>query len=394
MEHNKDILFVTNYFPPEKGAASNRIFSMVEGFSKNNYKVTVVCPIPNYPHGEIFKNYKGNLYKKTKESYGDLYRLWLWPTKSSNKFVRLFSMLSFSFSLTLFFLFKKTPKLVFVQYSPVFVGFTSVLLSKILGKKVILNVSDLWPLAGLEMGLLNKGIYYNILTKMERFCYNNSNLILGQSEEILTHIRKDNVKTSLFLYRNYPDFEPPIISVNNLIKNEIKIVYAGLLGVAQGLYKICNEIVFSKEISLHIYGTGPEAGRIKDLNKPHIYYYGEIEREQLHLELQKYDIGFVPLTNRIYGSVPSKIFELSRLGLPILYFAGGEGGTIVKNNQLGWEIKVNSNKSLQQFINSFGEGKITTFSKKEVQEISYSNFDFNSQFQLLSSRIETIHKET
>jgi len=390
MEKNKDILFITNYFPPEKGAASNRIFSMVEGFSENGYKVTVVCPLPNYPQGKVFKNYKGKLYHKTDESFGKLHRLWLWPTKSSNKFIRLFSMLSFSFSLSIFLLFKKTPKLVFVQYSPVFVGFTSVFWSKILNKKTILNVSDLWPLAGLEMGLLSNGFYYNVLTKMEHFCYRNTSLILGQSEEILTHIRNNNIKTPLFLYRNYPDFKPPIISEKHLPKDEIKIVYAGLLGVAQGLYKICNEILFSKKVSLHIYGTGPEADKIKKLNKPNIYYYGEIERAQLHIELQKYDIGFVPLTNRIYGSVPSKIFELSRLGLPVLYFAGGEGGDIVLKNNLGWVIPVNNNTELQNFISLVSNKELEGFSNNNVQKSSISSFNFSEQFFSLIKKIEVI----
>jgi len=385
---NKEILFVTNYFPPEKGAASNRIFSMVERFSKNNYKVTVVCPLPNYPQGKIFNGYKGKIYQKSEESFGKLFRLWLWPTKSSNKFIRLFSMLSFSFSLQLFLLFKKTPKLVFIQYSPVFVGFTSVFWSKLLGKKILLNVSDLWPLAGLEMGLLSKGFYYNILTKMERFCYKKANLILGQSEEILTHIRKNKIKTPLFLYRNYPDFKPPIISENNLPKDEIKIVYAGLLGVAQGLYKICNEISFPKKVSLHIYGTGPEAKKIKSLNKPYIYYYGEIEREHLQIELQKYDIGFVPLINRIYGSVPSKIFELSKLGLPLLYFAGGEGEIIVRDFNLGWVISVNNLEEFQVFINSLTRDKLLNFSIKEVQKSAVENFNFKIQFEELIDEIE------
>jgi len=390
MGKSKEILIVTNYFPPEKGAASNRIFSMVKGFSENEYNVTVVCPLPNYPQGKVYKNYRGEIYKKTEESYGHLYRLWIWPTKSSNKFIRLLSMMSFSLSLKLFFLFKKTPKKVLIQYSPVFVGFTAVLLSKILRKKVILNISDLWPLAGLEMGLLNKGFYYNILTKMELFCYKNSQLILGQSEEILTHIRETRNKASLVLYRNYPEFNPPTIDDFKNDKSEIKIVYAGLLGVAQGLYKICNEVAFSKRVSLHIYGAGPEAEQIKSLGKPHIFYYGEMEREKLHAELENHDIGFVPLANRIYGSVPSKIFELSRLGLPVLYFAGGEGENIVKENRLGWVISVNNLNELQEFIDSLSVTVLKNFSNNEVQKSAIANFNFKEQFTTLIKIVNNI----
>lgn len=386
----KEILFITNYFPPEKGAAANRINAMVNGFYNHNYKVTVVCPLPNYPDGNIFEGYKNTYIKKTEEQFGILYRLWLWPTKSSNKFLRLLSMLSFSLSLLFFLLFKKTPKKVIIQYSPIFVGFTGVFWSRLLSKKIILNVSDLWPLAGLEMGILKKGLYYNILSKMEGFCYKKSNLILGQSEEILAHIKSFEYKKPLFLYRNFPDFNQPKKLPKNEGVDKIKIVYAGLLGVAQGLYKICSEISFTERVSLHIYGSGPEAELIQKLNKPHVYYYGAIERDKLHKELLKYDIGFVPLANRIYGSVPSKIFELNRLGLPILYCAGGEGGDIVINYKLGWNVPVNNVQKLQEFIDSLSLSKLNEFTRIEVQENSTKRFSFTNQFDDLIKEIDLI----
>ncbi|MCF6306652.1 MAG: glycosyltransferase family 4 protein [Flavobacteriaceae bacterium] len=390
MENKKTILVISNYFPPEKGAASNRMFSMVDGFSKQNYKVTVVCPLPNYPQGKIFEGFKGKLYQKETTNFGEIYRLWLWPSNSSNKFVRLFSMISFSISLKLFFFLKRIPKKVVIQYSPVFVGFTAVFLSILFRKKIILNVSDLWPLAGLEMGLLKKGAYYSILEKMEHFCYRKSDLILGQSEEILQHIKNLKIEQPLFLYRNFPDFIPPKITKKNDDKNVIKIVYAGLLGVAQGLLKICSEVEFTKEVQLHIYGNGPETEKIKNINKENIFYHGELDREILHKELQKYDIGFVPLTNRIYGSVPSKIFELSRLGLPVLYFAGGEGETIVNYFCIGWTIPVNNNSALQDFITTLSSEKLKEFSNCNIQEKSVINFDLNKQFEKLVNTFDKI----
>src|SRR5690554_8117861 len=93
-------------------------------------------------------------------------------------------MLSFSMSLIIFFIFNKTPKKVFIQYSPVFIGFTAVVLGRLFSKKIILNVSDLWPLAGLEMGILKEGFYYNLMLKMERYCYRNSSIIDRKSTRL------------------------------------------------------------------------------------------------------------------------------------------------------------------------------------------------------------------
>lgn len=386
---NKEILIITNYFPPEKGAASNRIYSLAEGLGQAGFKVKVVCPLPNYPTGKIFNDFSGKISTTENSSFGVIKRLWIWPSNSANKFLRLLSMLSFSFSLILFFIFSKTPKIIFIQYSPVFVGFTGVLLGRLFKKKIILNVSDLWPLAGLEMGLLKKGRYYSLLQKMEKYCYRNANLIIGQSEEILAHVQRFNLKKKTFLYRNIPAFNPPSIKKKQS-SDEIKIVYAGLLGVAQGINEVCQRISFPENISLHIYGAGPEAEKIKHLNKRNIYFYGEMERKKLHTELQNYDIAFIPLIKRIYGSVPSKIFEFTRLGLPVLYFAGGEGGEIVKNESLGWVVPAQDFKALQEFINTISEENLQQFPKEMIQKNSTSAFDFHKQFENFTALIERI----
>jgi len=383
---NKEVLIITNYFPPEKGAASNRLFSLVKGLSENEYNVKVVCPLPNYPQGKIFDGYRWKIFLKSKESFGTLYRLWIWPSNSSNKFLRLLSMLSFSLSLSLFFIFSKTPKKVLIQYSPVFVGFTSAFWASLFRKKIILNVSDLWPLAGLEMGLLSKGFYYSLLSKMETFCYRNAHLILGQSKEILTHIEKKGVSATLFLYRNYPDFKPQK-PIEKTTDKELKIVYAGLTGVAQGLHKICSSINLPKHISLHIYGAGSEAEQLKSLQKENIFYHGEIKREELHHKIQEFHLGFVPLANRIYGSVPSKVFELSRLGIPVLYMAGGEGENIVMDHQLGWVVPVNDINKLQSFMDVITIESLLQFPKLTVQNNATHYFDFSKQFNQLLEKI-------
>ncbi|MCB0452308.1 MAG: glycosyltransferase family 4 protein [Aequorivita sp.] len=385
----KEILIITNYFPPERGAAANRIYSMAEAMGDTGFTVTVVCPLPNYPTGKVFREYGGKISSVESVSFGKIKRLWIWPSNSANKFVRLLSMLSFSLSLVLFFSFNKTPKKIFIQYSPVFVGYTAVCLGRLFSKKIILNVSDLWPLAGLEMGILKKGWYYSLLLKMEHFCYKNADLVVGQSEEILQHISNFKKEKPFFLYRNIPNFDIPPIKEKSISK-EIKIVYAGLLGVAQGIFEICQKVTFPENVSLHIYGAGPEAGKIKNLQKRNIHFYGELDREELHKELQNYDIAFIPLINRIYGSVPSKIFEYTRLGLPVLYFAGGEGGEIVERESLGWVVAVNDLGGLQSFINSISETELKSFPKAIVQKNSALAFDFKKQFDAFISSIESV----
>lgn len=383
----KNILIITNYYPPEIGAASNRIFQLANGLNKRDYDVSVITPLPNYPKGKIFDGYKWVFKHSSLENKIHIHRLWIFASNSKNKLLRLFAMLSYSFSLICYFLTNKIPNKVIIQSPPLLVAFTSVLFLKNKRRKLILNVSDLWPIAGLELGALKKGLGYSLLEKMERYNYKNSNLILGQSDEILCHIKNQFPNKDLFLYRNYPDFEAPGFEVKKTSPTKLRIVYAGLLGVAQGVFKLCTALDFTN-IELHIYGEGTERIKIetfiaKNSELP-ITYHGELSREQLHLEIINYDMAIIPLLNRIYGSVPSKIFEYAKLGIPILYFGGGEGEKIVTENNLGWVAKAGDYNHLNETISKIDKTQIF---KEKTSTKQINIFDFNSQLDNLVDSI-------
>lgn len=389
---NKQITVITNYFPPESGAASNRISSMVDAFIESGYAVSVICPLPSYPVGKVFKPYRGKLYDKEKKGFITVYRLWHMPSNSSSKFIRLFSMLSFCFSLFWFLLFKKLSPVVFVQMSPLFVGLTGVFISRLKEKKIVLNVSDLWPLAGLHMGLLQKGMYYNILEKVEKYCYKKADLILGQSEEILTHVKKYFPSKKLFLYRNFPLNKPDYPSSAKMYSNELKIVYAGLLGVAQGISNLLRNLSIPDGVSISIFGDGPDAKKVSQIAESNskITYYGSVKKEDLDKNLVNYDMALIPLVNRIYGSVPSKIFELSRLGIPVIYFSDGEGSQIVETMKLGFVIKNFSTPEFEALLKDIQQGRKKLPDSNHIKEVAATHFNFSKQFEVLLKEIEAL----
>ena len=382
----KDILIITSYYPPETGAASNRISHLAEGLQKHDYKVSVLTPLPNYPTGKIFEGYKGILKKKSVENNVSVIRLWVYASNSKNKLLRLLSMLSYSFSLMWFFAFNKIPKTVIIQSPPLLVAFTSLFVLNSKKHKLILNVSDLWPIAGLELGAFKKNFSYKLLERIERYNYKKANLVLGQCEEILTHVKSLFPNKDTSLYRNFPDFKAPEIIELPSSSKKIKIVYAGLLGVAQGIYKLINNLDFTN-IEFHIYGNGAERELIEVfiLKNPElpIHYHGEVSRKELHKELSKYDIVIIPLLNRIYGSVPSKIFEYAKLGFPMLYFGGGEGEILVEKYKLGWIVKPGYYNHLNSTIRTLKKESLNIEYKKAIKKTALREFNFNEQLKAL-----------
>ena len=332
----KEILIISNYYPPEKGAAANRIEQLALKLYQNNYKVSIICPLGNYPKGELFPEYKGKFSVTENRDNIIVKRLWIYPSVSKNLIIRILSVLSFSMSLFFYLLVKKTPKKVIVQSPPLLLSFISVFVLSLKNKKIILNISDLWPIAAIELKALKEGSFsHKSSLFLERYIYKKATLIIGQSTEIITHVKSLFPEKECYLYRNFPDHKIENIDLITQENQPIKIFYAGLLGIAQGVRELCEKLNLNElNIELHIFGDGAEKNQIEALlsSEKKIFFHGMMERNDLHEKLKTFDVAIVPLKTRIYGSVPSKIFEYGSLGFPILYFGGGEGETIVDEN--------------------------------------------------------------
>ena len=386
----KEILIISNYYPPEKGAAANRIEQLALKLHENNYKVSVICPLGNYPKGELFPEYKGKFSATENRDNITVKRLWIFPSVSKNIFVRMVSVLSFSLCLFFYLLLKKTPQKVVVQSPPLLLSFISVFVLSLKNKKIILNVSDLWPLAAIELKALKKDSFsHKFSLFMERFIYKKASLILGQSNEIITHIHSKFPDKKCYLYRNFPDHKVTNIDLVTEENQPIKIFYAGLLGIAQGVLELCEKIDFrslqDNKIELHLFGDGAEKTQIEALissNKTKkIFFHGMMDRNALHEKLKTFDIAIVPLKVRIYGSVPSKIFEYGSLGFPILYFGGGEGGEIVQENNLGWVAQVENFQDLNEnlkIISKLDKSELNLM-KNKIFNHSQIVFDLSKQ---------------
>lgn len=385
----EEILIISNYYPPEKGAAANRIEQLALKLFQNNYKVSVVCPLGNYPKGELFPEYKGKFSVTENRDNITVKRLWIFPSVSKNLLVRILSVLSFSLSLFFYLLFKKTPKKVIVQSPPLLLSFLSVFVLSLKNKKIILNISDLWPLAAIELKALKEHSFsHKFSLWLERFIYKKSTLILGQSNEIITHVRTIVPGKNCFLYRNFPDHKVDNLELKTEENEPVKIFYAGLLGIAQGVFELCEKInLKGLNVELHIFGDGAEKKQIETLllsaNEPKIFFHGMLDRNELHKKIISFDIAVVPLKTRIYGSVPSKIFEYGALGFPILYFGGGEGETIVFENQMGWVANVGNYEELNskiKEISNLSKNELDLL-KKNIFEKAQSSFNLDNQIE-------------
>ncbi len=350
---------LTQYYPPEIGAPQSRLYELVSGFAELKWGVRVITAAPNYPEGRIQDGYRRKFVQTESIGAVPVKRYWLYPSNSKRILPRLVSMVSFALT-SLFaipYIFRFKPDFVFVESPPLALAFSGLILAKICRAKFILNVSDLWPLTAKELGAISDGALYRGLERLERYFYKRAFLCTGQSQEIVDYISGHGGKRVL-LFRNGVDCKRFKRTLSNINRPKMRLVYAGLLGVAQGIAAICRNVNFGDlNVEFHIYGAGAERKEIEQfLTKTPfcgIYLHAAVNRDEVPHILGSHDGALIPLARRIYGAVPSKIYEAMASGLPIIFYGEGEGANIVNENQVGWAPRTGNILELENSIREF-----------------------------------------
>jgi glycosyltransferase involved in cell wall biosynthesis len=381
------ILLLTPNYAPERGACAERVRHLAEFLQAQGHEILVIAPLPNYPTGKIFSDYQHTFHKKEVINNVPILRYWVYASHSKNLWYRFLSVFSLAISV-LFMLpsvLKFSPKIIYVQSPPLFLGFSGLLFAKLTQAKYWLNISDLWSnvLLDLEVFSNKKNFIYQIINQLEIFLYKQATIISGQSEEIITEISLYN--SQVLLYRTGVDtnlFKPHyqnIIPQNTNSFQPIRIVYAGLLGIAQGVLAFCQQVELPSHISFHIYGEGAEKEEIATYlaknAKKNIFLHPSLSQQDLANILPTFDIALILQRKTIRGTVPSKLYEALACGLQIWYIGGGEGAEIVEKHQLGqvFQDYANCNIALQNLTTTNLKSN-----KEKSAQIALQNFDKNT----------------
>ena len=356
-------LLISQNYAPEGGAASIRLTTMVNALKERGLSFDVLSAMPNYPKGIIYDEYKGNIYKHDIINDIHVYRYWIMANNSYNKYLRFIAMISMAVCMSFFFFKRNKMKeyeAVVIQSPQLLLAFVTMFICKfVYKKKIILNVSDIHPSSLVDSKIVIEGsLYHKILCYFERKIYHWSSYYMGQSNEILSHIKKYEDKPS-FLYRTLQKLSNINVSTldskSSCIHN--KLVYAGLLGKTQDLVAILKNVEFKKLcVEFHIYGDGGQRDEVIELcDNINTFYHGSLPSSQMNTELKKYHASIIPLSTAIFGAVPSKIYNVIASGLPVLYLGkkDGEAANIIRKYKVGYVSPSYDFDSLQNNIERF-----------------------------------------
>jgi len=350
------ILILTQYYPPEIGAAQNRLSDLARRLTAAGHRVTVLTAMPNYPQGEIYSGYRGRFAKKETDEGIGILRTWVYTTKEKSFLPRIINYISFAFfALVLGCAAAEDADIVLTESPPLFVAGSGYLLSKAKRAKFVLNVSDLWPESAVALGILHNRSLISLARRLEEWLYDRAVVVAGQTQGIVDSIsRRCNGKRVLLMTNGVsPEFlasaQTAVASRESVrqefgVKGKFVVGFPGLHGLVYRLdlmLEAARNLAKQEDIHFILLGDGPEKGRLQEKAKleriDNVTFAGTLPAARMPNVLAAMDVMVIPLRRHdlFKGTLPSKLFEGMGAGVPIVGALEGEARQVIEAAQCG-----------------------------------------------------------
>ena len=361
-------LFLTQYFPPEIGAAQIRLAAVAKTLIAQGHEVEIVTALPNYPTGKIFPEFQGKFYQYENWQGMSIHRVWTYVAMGAGM-KRLLNYFSFVF--TAFYGLSKAqkPDYIFVESPPLFLSLTAWVASRWWGVPFIFNVADVWPDSIRALGLMDDGLFLRLAGKLELWSYRRAAFInavtYGNKE---TFLRRKNVPENKILFLPngidtelfYPRKADAAWRMELGLDDRPLIVYAGTQGYAHGIdvALYAAKILQDQQVAVQFVfvGGGSEKPRLqalaKDLALDNVQFWQPRPNKDI---AELYALAMAGLstladTPAFDDIRPVKIFGVMASAKPLLYSGSGEGARLVEVAQAGLVTPPQDAEALAQAV--------------------------------------------
>lgn len=333
------ILIHTIVFSPDGVSTAYLYNDIANKLKESGYEVVVYTTTPHYnlldeelKKQPLKKRLFGLVYSSV---YKGISVNHIYQKKYASTLKRILGFVYWHFMSFFLILFERDVNVILSPSPPLTLGFVNVFLAKLKGAKVIYNVQEVYPdLLISEGSLKSKNILF-LLQKMEKFVYNFSTSVTTIDNVFYNTISnrfKDKNKLSIIpnfvdtdLYKPIKDYEKDINKNLFPTTNDIKLMYAGNIGLAQEwdtLIELAKELK-NERFSFFVIGNGAmktyieEAKKEYGLNKLHILPYQN--REDVPKLLAYSDVQFIFMNPKLDGhGFPSKVYTIMACAKPML----------------------------------------------------------------------------
>lgn len=381
-----NILILSQWYFPDTWMQLRDLAARLKG---DGYGVEVLSAVPySLSDGKIVPGYKVR-FRQTEILDGiKVVRLPLYISQSRSGLGRILCYTSFGISAATIGQFGlQKPDIVFCYNLPT-LDWAARLFRFFRGSKTVLMVQDLWPESVTNSGMMKNQCLGSILKCWCRRFYRRADALTGLSpgfKEKLTERGVDPARIEVVY--NWTDENAPLVArpenleVESSPKRKISILYAGNMGVYQGLDTVLHaaSILEKRRIpaSFRLIGGGVEQDRLKnlasELNLTNVQFAERVSSDKIGVEFARADALLVHLKKleMFKVTVPGKTQAYLYAGKPILCGVEGEVAHIVRKAEAGFLFEPENPHSLVDAVE-----KLVSFSPEQLRQMGESGRRF------------------
>jgi glycosyltransferase involved in cell wall biosynthesis len=340
-ERGGGILVLTMLYRPEP----NFITADVAERLAAHEPVTVVTTHPNYPLGRFYEGVRRPWWpRRTVEGGVTVWRLPHLPDHTPSPARRLAAYLSFALTaLVLAPFLCPRPHTVWVYQTP-FTTALAALWFRLRGARVVYTAADLWPEGLAAVQAVKGSALLRLMFSYRRWINRRADRIVCATRGMVERYAADGVPRERLAYvpvwvdaapRGLPAPSAPAAGTPRL-------VYAGNLGVAQGLEALVRAAAELRRrgvaVQVDVYGTGSSEAELRalaaSLGATNVAFHGRVSPDEALRACASAHGQVVSLSPSplLAMTVPSKLPFSFAAGAPVLYALQGEAAALARES--------------------------------------------------------------
>ena len=338
-------LVVTQYFPPERGAAQVRLGAITAELVRRGHTVDVVTALPNYPTGRIFPGWRRRPVSTRIEAGRRVTRVWVWAAMGSG-LGRIANYLSFGFMSVLGLLRSRPTRWVVVEYPTLFGALPAVVFASVRRRRLVVIVADLWLDAIVGVGALGEGGTVRLLRRVERWMLRRGDAVTVVTEGVRDAVLAKGVAADRTVWLpNGADTEmfspgpadPAVLADAGVPSGSDVFLYAGTHGYVHGLDVVLDaaSLLTDRPVTFLLVGDGSEKAdlqaRARKLRLDNVRFLEPVPPEQVASLLRASRAGLATVrAGDAYRAIRSaKMLPTMASGRPVIYSGDDEGAALV-----------------------------------------------------------------
>lgn len=382
------ILLINQAFVSPDEPGHTRHFEMAKFLcdSTRGHELVIVASDLNYQTGQRTIARKGIFAEQVIEGVRIL-RSYIYPALHRSYFWRIISFFSFMFSSAWTALQVRDVDLVMGTTPPIFQAVSAWVVALIRRKPFLLEVRDLWPEFGVNMGVLTNPVLIVLGRWLEKFLYARATHILVNSPAYKEYMIGKGVPEKKITYIAYgtdvdmfnPQTDGSSIRVELGLQDKFVVLYAGALGQANDIDTIlrgARRLKGEDKIRFVLFGDGKERPRLQSeaerMKLTNVIFAGVRPKKDMPLVVASADVCLailqdIPMFRTTY---PNKVFDYMAAGRATVLVIDGVSRYLIESSNGGVYVQPGDDELLSKTILELSKDS------KRVQQMGLNARDY------------------